>query len=654
MTPSKAALLLLLAAAAIAVTSANTDTSVDEYEDGVEEEDDWDEDDDDEWDLSFDDDGEGVNDSVASTPTLPTEAPVLDTWGGRVRGKVLTSAGGRQYFAYLGIPYAEPPVGDLRFKFPRRLKEKAWQGVRECVQDGPKCPQLTYPERQYEGDEDCLYLNIYTHQTQDTSVPVEELVPRLRSVLVWLHGGNFQHGSGSFDDVGPERFMDDNDIVLVVPNYRLNALGFLSVGEHPAVGNAGMKDIFTVLSFVHSHIAEFGGHPGHVTLGGFQAGGAAAHLHALSPLSSSEPNLFQQTLSLSGSALAPWAVLPAAEATRRALKLGRLLGCVKTGVADEHVKAADVVRCLRTKPAEAVVRASERVLDWHSDLSFPFVPSVERFDGHNRPFMITPPEDTLKSGARGLSPKTWVAGVTTHDGLPHALQLMVFRGLLQKLNENFEDTLWDYLGLRHAVQAAGPEWQRNAAQRLRDHYLPGNQSVSLGTLSGLIDLTSDALYNYGLYRTVVLQSAAKRSLSLVYRFGFDRHEDTTRVLGVPLGTDAELVFPAIFANEKSKLTKEEIPVSKKLIRLISNFVTTEDPTPEKEEELDYLEWPVAQGANFSFVEVGLNGKLSMMERDFYSERMALWDSIYEELRSLLAHESEMEEDKKIESTKDEL
>lgn len=651
MAPPKPALLaLLLLLAVVAATRAETeaDNDADEYDD-----DGWDGLEEDDWGAD-EEVGDVDDDAVAG----PTEAPVLNTWGGRVRGKVLTSAGGRRYLAYLGIPYAQPPVGDLRFKFPRRLKERAWQGVRACVEDAPKCPQLSHPERQYEGDEDCLYLNIYTHKTEDTAVPVEELVPRLRPVLVWLHGGNFQHGSGSFDDVGPERFMDnEEDIVLVVPNYRLNALGFLSIGEHPAVGNAGMKDIFTALSFVHSHIAEFGGHPGHVTLGGFQAGGAAAHLHALSPLSSSEPNMFRQTLSLSGNALAPWAVLPAAEATRRALKLGRLLGCVKAGVADEDVKAADMVhmvRCLRTKPAEAVVRASERVLDWHSDVSFPFVPSVERFDGHNRPFMISPPEDSLRAGVRGLPPKTWVAGVTTHDGLPQALQMMVFRGLLQTLNDNFEDTIWDYLGMRHLVEAAGRDWQRNAAQRLRDHYLPGNQTVSLGTLNGLIDLTSDALYNYGLFRTVVMQAAAKRSPSLVYRFGFDRHEDNTRVLGVPLGTDAELVFPAVFANKKSTLTKEEIPVSKKMLRLITNFVAAEDPTPEKEEMLDNVVWPPALGANFSFLEVSLDGKLSIMEHGFYTERMALWDSINTDLKSLLHHENEAEEGKKVDSTKDEL
>lgn len=79
-----------------------------------------------------------------------------------------------------------------------------------------------------------------------------------------------------------------------------------------------------------------------------------------------------------------------------------------------------------------------------------------------------------------------------------------------------------------------------------------------------------------------------------------------------------------------------------------------DPTPEKEEQLDYVEWPPAQGANFSFLEVGLNGKFSIIESDFYPERMTLWDSISDELKNLLSHKDEEEESVKNESTKDEL
>ncbi|KAJ1525010.1 hypothetical protein ONE63_009859 [Megalurothrips usitatus] len=621
MRSSRLLVLLLAAAAVVAPLAARADEDVDddaEAEVAAEEE-----------------EAEELVASTTPSPAAPTKtrAPVVETQAGRISGKVLTSAGGRQYFAYLGVPYAQPPVGDLRFKFPRRLKEGAWEGVRRCDTNPSKCPQISYPERRYEGDEDCLYLNVYTHRVEDISQPVDDLVKRLRPVLVWLHGGNFQHGSGTFDDVGPERFMDnEEDIVLVVPNYRLNALGFFSVGENAAVGNAGMKDVFTVLSWVHGHIAAFGGHPAKTTLGGHQAGAAAAHLHALSPLSSGEPDLFLQTFSMSGSALAPWAVLPTAEATRRALKLGRVLGCAKAKVPDDKVNRDDLVRCLRTKPAEDIVRASEKVLDWASDLSFPFVPSVEKFDGHNRPFMIADPEEVLRGGMG--TRKTWVTGTTTHDGLPQALQMMVFRGLMRELDERFQDTVWDYLGMSHVVDVADPEWRRAAGQRLRDHYLPGNQSIALGTLSGLIDLSSDALYYYSMRKAVVLQSSVEKGAPvLVYQFGFDRHKDRTRVLGVPLGTDVELMFPAVFAEEKSKLTTGEERVSKRMLKLLTNFVAYEDPTPQKEELLENFEWPAAKGGNFSFLDVSLKGKFSEAKSDIYLERMALWEQIFEELKS---------------------
>lgn len=103
------------------------------------------------------------------------------------------------------------------------------------------------------------------------------------------------------------------------------------------------------------------------------------------------------------------------------------------------------------------------------------------------------------------------------------------------------------------------------------------------------------------------------------------------MLGVPLGTDVELLFPATFAEEKSKLLKQEKEMSRKLLKLTANFVSIGDPTPDEENLLDNALWPPAKDANFSFLDIDLKGKISVAKDGFYVERMALWNSIFKDL-----------------------
>src|SRR5262245_10079144 len=192
-----------------------------------------------------------------------TDELLVRTTAGQMRG-----AHENDIAVFRGVPYAAPPVGELRFAPPRPAT--AGQGVRDTRKDGPIAPQLRSRLAHVMGDferpqsEDCLTLNIWTPATD----------AKKRPVLVWIHGGAFSSGSGSLPWYSGERFAANGDLVSVSINYRLGALGFLCLpGVSP--GNLGLLDQVAALRFVRDNIAAFGGDPDNVTVVGQSAGAAS-------------------------------------------------------------------------------------------------------------------------------------------------------------------------------------------------------------------------------------------------------------------------------------------------------------------------------------------------------------------------------------------
>jgi len=164
-------------------------------------------------------------------------------------------------FKFLGIPYAAPPVGELRWRAPQ--PPSAWDGIRHAKRFGPICPQTTgasFDLRQTEESEDCLYLNIWTRRCD---------VRAEQPVMLWIHGGGNLGGAGSEDACDGTKFATKG-VTLVTFNYRLGAFGFLL---HPKFGaNFGALDHIAALLWVRANIAEFGGDPANVTIFGQSAG----------------------------------------------------------------------------------------------------------------------------------------------------------------------------------------------------------------------------------------------------------------------------------------------------------------------------------------------------------------------------------------------
>ena len=200
---------------------------------------------------------------VASATSRSGGAPIVRIEGGLVRGVAVPGGGD----AFLGVPYAAPPVGNLRWRPPQA--PAGWRGVRDATEFAPSCPQapsLFAPPPPF--SEDCLYLNVYTPALRDSH-------RSNRPVLVWIHGGGFaEDGGRNYDG---SKLAADGAVVVTI-NYRLGALGFLA---HPALasrpggpaGNYGLMDQQAALRWVRHNIAEFGGNPNDVTIAGQSAGG---------------------------------------------------------------------------------------------------------------------------------------------------------------------------------------------------------------------------------------------------------------------------------------------------------------------------------------------------------------------------------------------
>lgn len=243
--------------------------------------------------------------------------------------------------AWLGIPFAAQPVGDLRWRPPQ--PEPGWEGTREAVAVGAQCPQ-TFGFSSGGGDEACLFLNVWAPTT-----PTAEPAP----VMVWFHGGAFIFGSGGDPYYSGRVLASRHGMIVVTVNYRLGPLGFLS---HPALaaendgrsGNYGIQDQLAAIEWVHENIANFGGDPARVTVWGESAGGLSACIHYLSPRTR---GLFHAVISESGLCSGDGAgETTEAQAETDGVTFAESVGCTGTG--------ADAIACMRGQDAFGLVEAS--------------------------------------------------------------------------------------------------------------------------------------------------------------------------------------------------------------------------------------------------------------------------------------------------------
>ncbi|XP_063061400.1 cholinesterase-like [Engraulis encrasicolus] len=549
--------------------------------------------------------------------TLPSSEALdelyVSTTAGKVRGVQLPvpdgSASG-SVVAFLGIPYARPPIGKLRFKPPRA--PEPWTGVRDATRFANTCYQAV--DEMFPGfpgsemwnpntvlSEDCLYLNVW--------VPS----PRPRQpapVMVWIYGGGFQTGTASLD-VYNGRFLSHSEGVVVVSmNYRVGALGFLALPNSDIKGNAGLLDQRRALQWVKDNIEAFGGNASSVTLFGESAGSGSVGFHLLS--AGSHP-FFSRAILQSGAPNAVWGAVPATVAWNNSFALAKLLRC-----ADEESPVSEVEACLQKADAKEIISLQYGVVS-DSTISLPFVPNV---DGD---FLTDMPEVLLKTGQ--FLKTDILTGVNKDEGsffLLYGSPGFSLEGESLISRDQFQlgvaRTLPRYSEL--AQQAATfmyTDWtDENDGQKNRD---------------GLSSLTGDYYFVCPL-----LDFTLKYTLGggKARQFLFD-HRSTVNAwpkwMGVMHGYEIEFVF-GLPLNASLGYTKEEVKMSKKFMRHWANFARTGDPS------LEGTAWPPFTPDQREYVT--LNADAPQTHRKLRAQQCKFWDNFLPKLQGFTVGIDEVE------------
>ncbi|XP_026732282.1 esterase E4-like [Trichoplusia ni] len=522
--------------------------------------------------------------------------PVVETPQGKIKGKVIKIFDDFEYSSYKGIPYAKPPLGELRFAAPQ--PPDSWEGIRDGTKDCNICAQFDKETKSIVGDEDCLYLNVYTPKLPSDK---NELLP----VMVFLHGGGFLFGHGTDDSAHGPDFLVKRKIVVVSLNYRLGILGFLSLDRKEATGNMGLRDQVQALKWVQQNIKEFGGDPNSVTIFGISAGGASVEYLLLSPMAK---GLFHKALAQSGSSLLHWAYN--ADVKKLASKIPFLNGKV---VVDDD----DLLKYLKGLSTNELITASMLALatdEWRGGIHFGFVPTVEK-PGDWEPFLSKPPYELLSKGEFNKVP--YMSGFCSREGL-----LMVSHGAptLEKFIK--EKVFVDYFPFDLDV----PE-KINTELKLKTNYLEAER-IYEDPDAYAIDFFSDVDFIGGIY--VATNLIAKHNAPVFfYEFAYDGGLNYIKKCynidrqGACHGDDGGYI---VRSNKLStSISDMDKIVRDTMNQLWVNFATYGDPTPR----LDFLvttKWePIAETGVACFV---IDRKMKM-KYEVYPERMKVFEELYE-------------------------
>ncbi|XP_016980680.2 esterase B1 [Drosophila rhopaloa] len=525
----------------------------------------------------------------------------LDTKFGQVRGlQRKTVYDEEPYFSFEGIPYAKPPVGELRFRAPQ--PPEPWQGVLNCTTWRSKPMQRNMLLGIVEGSEDCLHLNVYVKTLKS-----EKPLP----VIVWIYGGGFQKGEASRDVYSPDYFMK-KQVVFVSINYRLAALGFLSLKDPNlnVPGNAGLKDQVMALRWISQNIAHFNGDPNNITLMGESAGSASVHVMMTTEQTR---GLFHKAILQSGCALSEWVESPD---HNWAFRLAKNLG-YKGGERD-----ADVLGFLSKASARQIAAIDQDVItqdEIRSFLLFAFGPVVEPYETEH--CVVPRRHKDLLSEAWGNDIPV-IMGGNSFEGL-FSYQLVRSDPWCLK---NFHNIL------PREVKQVSLEEQDLLVQRLKKLYFNNEMQESMETFEAL-NIFSHRQIWHDMHRLVLArQTYAPDTPTYLYRFDFDSPHFNqfrglvcgNRIRGVAHADELSYLFYNIIATKLEKSSKEYKTIER-MVGMWTSFACSGNPNcPElgsaKWEQVRLLEHDVERCFNISY-------ELEMRELP-EAKSLAVWDSFY--------------------------
>lgn len=560
--------------------------------------------------------------AATCTIVLCQEYEVVQTAVGKIRGLVET-VGKEKVFNFRGIPFAKPPIGDLRFRKPQPYGP--WDYTLDATKDASPCMQtLNFGGLKFvtndEISENCLVLNIH--------VPGKISNSQNKAVMVWIHGGGFFIGQGSWYNASELALK--GDVIVVTVNYRLGIFGFLSTFDEASPGNYGLWDQILALQWVKSNIAAFGGNPSLMTIFGESAGGISVSLQTLIPYNK---GLFQRAIAQSG--VANTAKL--ATKSRAVYDFFAQQGdCNDISQENTHTW----VQCLRQLPAAKLLNVSMEVMKHHMtkmDFNMILGPALDGdlFKADPRDLF----SDTSSEEQKFFRSLDYMAGTTDGEG---SLLLM----MLPMLAEKYQMNITEGVPTSVICEVYTPKFAnvyyngaRGAADALCSKCKVDNSKENYLAQQGenLMNLYGDLLFVGPTIKTLK-EHEKKNPKAKTYHYVFTADRDFSE-MGIHRppwyqrsghGTELLYLFGSNGLTGVYNLTDSELKLTDVMIKYWSNFAKYGDPNGQS-----LPQWK-EYGSEKNYLD--LNHQISS-GKDLFSDRISfLQDDMHKLMETTEKHE----------------
>ncbi|XP_067668381.1 acetylcholinesterase-like [Haliotis asinina] len=484
--------------------------------------------------------------SVISDVHGSEDGPLVGLKQGKYRGNYVTSTNGEYVAEYLGIPFAEPPIGELRLANPKPRTPHP-EEVYHAKTYGASCPQaIDTVFGNFSGatkwnapggvmDEDCLFLNVWVpQQTSGQS----------KTVIVWIYGGGFYSGTSSLSFYNGKTMAASKDVIVVSFNYRVGALGFLSTGDDRIPGNFGLMDQVLALKWIRDNIKTFGGDPNKVTIVGESAGAASVTYHLLSPLSD---GLFQRAI-IQSHAADSLIFNDREQAKRNAVTFFERLRCKDND---------DILKCLRKINSQTFVN-----MQWLPDGRCLHKPTIS-------PFMPRRPEVLLRE--RGFKKKAVLVGSNKNEGT----YFMIYR--LKSVSINDPVSGQTQRNIKDAISYFHSDLDEGQRERVFNYYTENIDEYDLvGNRNAIDALMGDRFFTCP-STNVAENNAAVGGETFRYYYTYRASNEAWPAwMGVIHSAEIPFVF-GMPLNNTLGYTDEEKRFSERIMSYWTNFAKSGNP-----------------------------------------------------------------------------
>lgn len=499
---------------------------------------------------------------------------IIEIPDGKIQGTTIETTNGKVFYAWRGIPYAQPPLGELRFLSPR--PPNSWTDVLDASKDSPACLfQVTYngdPIPINGNSEDCLYINVYSpidssSQNNSSKLPV----------MVYIYGGGFVSGSSDFNFLDPTPFLEE-DVIIVTFNYRLSAFGFLSTGDEIISGNTALKDQLLALKWTNNNIEYFGGDPDSITVFGESAGAMSAGYHMVSPKSK---GLFKGVIMQSGNALTNFFT----KDDVRTMAVGLANG-INSSITESN-SSEEIKYVLQNASADLILNVTITL-----GYSFKTVLEVESDEA----FLTNPMYESIEQG--NFTKVPIIIGHNSEETCAFATDLTT----AQLIADSFQDNSQLLMPNMPLTDGADPV---KIGQEIIEEYVGKNGSFKTD-LAAFFNWWSDEVFVRSVYKHAILQSY----FTPVYMYQFSYYGTKSKphpnIPGAGKVGHADDVAYLFNISSFPIETDSDFLARRRLVKLWTNFAKTQNPTPDDEtsEILENVKWEVTTPDNVRYLDIG--------------------------------------------------